>query len=544
MTGLTTSLALSLFASASPAQVLFKDVTATSGVTYHQNATDLSDMSAMCGGAAAGDVDGDGWVDLLVTRLDAGPLLFMNRGANAMGQHQGFVDGTLNAFGGATPPANLNGASMGDVDGDGDLDLMCTGLASPRGYLWINNGAGQFVEEGATRGLNSPGGLPRGAFSSSFGDYDRDGFLDLYVTEWGHFDGQGPPTTSGSRLFRNRGASAPGYFEDVTDAAGVALENVTPQSQGTSWTGVNSFTPKFADFDGDGWPDLAIAGDFSTSRLFWNNGDGTFLDGTAAAHVGRDENGMGAAVADFDGDGNLDWFVTSVYDPRETCFHVPCNWGATGNRLYLGDGARDFVNSTDTGVRNGRWGWAATQIDFDNDGQLDLAMTNGMDLLSTNLEDKFNHDPSVLWRNHGGSFVSEGLARGIHDRRSGKGIVVLDYDRDGDQDLFIVNARDLPVLYRNDGGNQAHWLQVELRGQGSNRFAIGAKLSLMPNLGDSPLVRYQSASSNFLSQNEPLVQFGLGADAVVHQLRVRWPDGSSTLLQNIPAGQRILVQQP
>ena len=138
-------------------------------------------------------------------------------------------------------------------------------------------------------------------------------------------------------------------------AAGLALGMETGTSSLGHPTGVFQFTPRFSDLDGDGWPDLAIAGDFLTSHLFWNNGDGTFTEGTAAAGVGGDQNGMGATIADYNGDGLLDWFVTSIYDRVNDCTQGGCGWGSTGNRLYLNTGARTFVDWTDqAGVRRSR----------------------------------------------------------------------------------------------------------------------------------------------------------------------------------------------
>jgi hypothetical protein len=540
----TFALASTLLPPPPSGQISLVDVTQASGLSYMQNQTPGASMLSMCGGAAAGDYDGDGWVDLFVTRIDRRSRLFRNLGTNAQGQHQGFINTTLSAFSGPDPGPRLNGASFGDVDGDGDLDLLATGFFTPQHFLWINDGAGHFVEEGATRGMVLAGPSDQKGFSSSFGDYDLDGYLDVYICEWGHQIDPNSPTPSNSRLLRNLGDSSPGYFEDVTDSAGVALESVVANGTSGSFTGVYAFTPRFADFNDDGWPDLAIAGDFTTSRLFWNKGDGSFVDGTVAAGVGRDENGMGAAVADFNGDGNLDWFVTSIYDPADTCSIHGCNWGNSGNRLYIGNGAREFADATDSGVRDGGWGWGATEIDFDNDGALDLAMTNGINFSGPPYDDVFNHDPTKLWRNESGLFVEVGLDLGVVDRGSGKGIVKLDYDRDGDQDLFIVNNSGQPVLYRNDGGNQAHWIQIQLRGSNANSAGIGARVRLWPNIGDAPLVREQSASSNYLSQNETLLHFGLGDDSNAARIEVTWPRGTKSVLTNVASGQRLVISQP
>lgn len=532
----------------SSSRIKFTDVTQSAGVDYQQNIPGTpgsGSILAMTGGAVAGDVDGDGFADLVVTSMSSNATLFRNRGVSSDGVHMGFSDMTAVAFFPAPPPRRMNGASLADVDGDGDLDLMLTAIGLPRHFLWINDGQGHFIEDGENRGLALVHPGAHQGFSASFGDYDRDGYLDLYVTHWGHIVDPLAPLPSRSRLLRNKGASQPGFFEDVTDAANVAIEDgIANGGMGTTHQGVYSFTPKFADFDGDGWPDLAISGDFGTSRLFWNNGDGTFTDGTASAQVAADENGMGGAVADFDGDGNLDWFVSAIYDPLDSCNPGPCNWGPSGNRLYLGTGdGRTFLDGTDLGVRDGGWGWGATHLDFDNDGLLDLMLVNGVKFDLGPLDDPFNADKTRLWRNNGQTFDNVGAQFGIADSLAGKGIVKFDYDRDGDEDLFIVNAVDHPVLYRNDGGSLRNYLQIELQGSGPNTFGIGARVLLYPDQGDAPKVQEQSASSNYLSQNEPLLHFGLGQDTLVHLIEVRWPSGAVSVLNDVPSRQRIVIAE-
>ena len=160
--------------------------------------------------------------------------------------------------------------------------------------------------------------------------------------------------------------------------------------------------------DDDGWPDLLVASDFGTSRLFWNDGDGTFTDGTPAAGVGRRER-HGDPVGDFDGDGRPDWFIPpAIFDPDHACpapMFPCCHWGYSGNRLFRNLGGRQFEDATDAaGVRDGYWGWGAAFLDYDNDADLDLVMTNGIDLpylneQMTEATDRFRQDPMRVWRN-------------------------------------------------------------------------------------------------------------------------------------------------
>ena len=230
----------------------------------------------MSGGAAAGDIDGDGSVDLFVTRLDAPDILFRNRGD---GTFEDISDGMgLDKFN-----FQSNGVLLVDIDNDGDRDIYVTVLGAAldpinnRNCLYVNQGEDPFTEEAILRGVDIHSDQNHFTYSVSAGDFDRDGWIDLHVNEWV------PSLPSHSRLLRNRGLEAPGFFEDVTTAAGVDL------------TDVHAFASTFTDLDQDGWPDLAVVADFGSSRLFWNNGDGTFTDGTEAAGVGTDENGMGSA---------------------------------------------------------------------------------------------------------------------------------------------------------------------------------------------------------------------------------------------------------
>jgi hypothetical protein len=521
--------------------VHFVDVTLEVGIDTVQ-ATDFScsipvrscdaESPNMTGGAAAGDFDGDGHVDLYVTRLDGPDHLYRNRG-----------DGTfedVTAAAGLSAPIHSNGAGFSDIDNDGDQDLLVTAMGDTRHYLYVNDGAGQFTEDAVARGTDLlPDELHQGT-SVSFGDYDLDGWSDVYMGEWRPaylFQTQPPPANA--RLLHNRGGAEPGYFDDVTQAAGVALD-------GLSSMGVFAFSAAFSDLDEDGLPDLAIAADFGTSRLFWNAGDGTFIDGTDAAGVGTDENGMGSAIGDYDGDGRLDWFVTSIFDPAHTCDTVTCTWGYTGNRLYRNTGSRTFIDETDAaGVRDGGWGWGTAFFDYDNDGDLDLIMTDGMYFRAATTEDAFNAQPMRLWRRDGSDFTEVAIASGLRDTDSGKGLLVLDYDEDGDLDVFVANNGAAPRLYRNEGGNTLGFLRVRLHGSTSTRDAWGTKLWMRRAASGTAVVRELRGGNDFLGQSEAVAHFGLGASSdPVAELRVRWPSGVEQTLTDVAPNQTLDLLEP
>ncbi len=523
---------------AGPTAVTFTDVTAAAGVSYTQHSIPMgiAQQAYFTGAAAAADVDNDGWVDLYVTRVDSSDILFRNNGDGT------FSDHTIAAFGASPPVVPSNGAQFGDIDNDGDQDLYVLSILTNRYDLYINDGTGQFTEEALLRGAAIDGADTHYGMSSAFGDYDLDGYLDMYTGEWRKDESNPTGAPMNIRLLRNLGAAQPGHFEDVTNAAGVAMDAVPPSNPAVFDS--QGFAPRFTDLDADGLPDLILSSDHQTSRLFWNNGDGTFTDGTDAANVGTDTFGMGSTVGDYDGDGDLDWFVTSIFDnTREN---------RDGNRLYRNDGNRVFTDVTDIAdVRDGAWGWGAVFFDADNDGDLDLTHTNGVDFqapfFNASSHGAFVNDATRFWINDGaGVFTESAVLYGITDSASGKGMLQFDYDRDGDQDLFVTNCGGTPVLYRNDGGNSNNWLRVEVTGTQSNRDGIGAFLTLTPDLGMATVqqVREIDGGNNFLSHDERVAHFGVGDATTLDQLVIRWPSGTVQTLVDIAPNTTLSVTEP
>jgi hypothetical protein len=477
------------------------------------------------GGAAVGDCDGDGLPDVYFTGAGH-DVLYRNRGDGT------FEDVTVAAGLGAS--VGTRGAAFGDVDGDGDLDLYATGFADARHFLYVNDGTCRFTEEAAARGVAV--GTRAIGRSVSFGDYDRDGWLDLFVTEI-QSDALNPgvPGPIG-HLFRNRGAAEPGVFDDTTAAAGVALDAVPGPQAGTF-----AFAARFTDLDGDGWPDLAVASDYGESRVFWNDRAGAFVDTTGASGVGGDEHGMGLTSADLDGDGRFDLFVTSIF--------VDGVANATGNRLYRNEGNRTFTDVTDAAdVRDASWGWGTQAFDMDGDGDLDLIATNGAsdaaawrpfvqaDLPGIDLV-PFATDPLRLWENDGHARFSEvSAAAGIADTGVGQGVVAFDYDGDGDRDVLLTHDGSPPTLRRNDA-TAAHWLGIELEGVRSQRNGIGAVVTVVPRRGARPLTQEMSASSTHLAQDGTgRLHFGLGAAAGrVRAVTIRWPSGRVQTVKRLAA---------
>jgi len=500
------------------------------GVDFYSQAGYIDETEWLSGGAAVGDYDGDGFPDIYVTRVDAPGILFRNRG-------DGTFEDVSAAAGLDALPLASNGAAFGDIDNDGDVDLYVAAIGELRFYLFINEG-GAFVEQAVARGAAVEDGLWHGGYGVSFGDYDRDGWLDIHVCEltW-QSGGEGNAHT---RLLHNRGGEGmPGHFTDVTVAAAVGMDVL----DAGIWRSL-AYSSAFSDMDDDGWPELLVASDYGTSALFWNNRDGTFENGTVAASVGTDGFGMGSAIGDYDGDGHLDWFITSIYD-----YDVPAL--DSGNRLYRNNGDRTFTDRTDVaGVRDASWGWGTTFFETDNDGDLDLIATNGyrregaLNLL------QYRDDATRLWENDGvGRMTEIAQQSGVTDTDDGKGLMVLDYDLDGDQDVFIVNHAGRPVLYRNDLGNDNDWLQLRLVGTTANRQAFGARVRLQRHPGAPVQLRELRGGNNFLGQDEAVVHFGLGVqDRPVHRIEIVWPTPEEPrvrqVLTNVPVNRRLVVTQP
>jgi len=475
---------------------------------------------AIAGGVAAGDYDGDGQIDLYTVRGDVGPnLLFRNLGDGTFEEVAADADVDLDGV-------SSSGPIFADMDGDGLLDLFVGGVGGTPVSVFRNEGDETFEDVTATAGFATG----KNVFGAAFGDYDRDGDLDAVLSHWA------TPLLAGvtsETLWRNDGAFS---FTDVSLDSGI-----TAILFGDAFLGLDlTFTPNFVDIDSDGWLDLLLANDFKQSKVLHNEGDGTFADYTDSDVI-TDENGMGAAIGDYDNDGVLDWFVSSIWDPSGSTIE---NWGVTGNRLYRGLGDGTFEDVTDAaGVREGFWGWGATFADFDNDGDLDLFHTNGWGAEAGPPTDDFFTDPARLFVSDGeGAFTEQSASLGVVDTGQGRGVVAFDQERDGDLDLFISNNRGPARFFRNGLGSDESYLTVRLQGLAPNTQAIGARVYVTTGAGTQ--MREIRAGSNFESQDPAEAHFGLGAATEVSQLRVVWPLGGFTDLSSVAVDQVLDVVQP
>jgi hypothetical protein len=465
------------------------------------------------GGAAIADFDADGWPDIFFPRFDAADALYRNRG-----------NGTFEDVGGSAgvdSPRASSGAAWLDADGDGDLDLYVT-TVGPGGHgLWIQD-QGTFVDEAAVRGaaLDHDGAVA-GTSVLAF-DYDLDGWTDLLALEWMTAALQPVGAPWQTRLLRNRGAEAPGEFEDVTMETGLdALWNGDGPTYG--------FSAIATDLTHDGMPDLAIASDFGEASV-WRGDPGGFVR-VADSGIEPVRNAMGLAAADFDVDGDLDLFVTSI--GRHASQEVPGSFPFDRNWVLLGHRDGSFEAPPDAlGAAQGGYGWGAVAMDLDLDGVVDVAQTNGyINDVDPLLDDAFRVDPNLMWMGRS-SATGDGLiafedradATGFVDHGQGRALHAIDYDRDGDMDLLEVRNHATPILHENRDASERRWLQLAPRATAEGALGRGARISIRSQAGQPWRIAEVGTGSAYLGHGEPLVSFGF-ADAIdrVETVRICWP---------------------
>ena len=486
------------------------------------------------GAAAAEDLDGDGDFDLVVPILEGPDLWLRNRvadeGIAAFEPWEAVVDP------GPTPfdAWRSSGVVLFDFDGDGDLDAHMSSIEQP--FRLLENLGGtppRFAWRDDPSAMDDE--LPHYGYGGGVGDFDRDGDLDLYTTEWK----KGSDLVPGmhhARLFVNGG----GRFEEAGPELGSEALAANP---GGIWV----FSPSFVDLDEDGWLDLALVADNHTSKLLFNEGGTRFVDRSFEAGINLERTGMGSTFGDFDGDGHLDWYVTAIFNRNhDACPEGECS---SGNRLYLNRGPRCFEDvAYATGTHAGDWGWGATAFDMDNDGDLDLVETNGFRVPYGGPGSVFDDRPMRAWRNEGLSasglprFVDVGAATGLAgERGQGRGLLSFDYDLDGDLDLLIAHNGEPLRLLRNEGGEANCSLRVRVEG-GEGR-ALNARVSVRRAAGDEALmVRELGVRQAFSGQSPSVAHVGLGpGDAPVAELELRLLDGRVLRREGVPACSELVV---
>ena len=519
--------------SASPgaARAGFVDVTAAVGLDYRvETPGGAGDPEADVwrradGGLTLADVDADGRLELYVAHGhgETGRLFAWDgRRFVRLADNRGIA------------PAAVDRAGYSiDLDGDGAPDFLSVHAEGVQAFR--NDGSGRFEADRGLFGERTDGST----YSMAAADHDGDGDLDLVFAHWMRvWNGLRPPD---HYLWRN---DRRGRYEDTSHVVPVPFGRFRPSRLRYEF----SFTPTFTDLDGDGDPDLLLTGDFGTSRVLRNEAGATFTDITDA--VISDENGMGAAAGDYDRDGDVDWFVTSIHGTGESA--ADPTTGSSGNRLYRNDGDGRFEDVTDAaGVREGGWGWGACLADFDNDGHPDLFQTNGwLGGYGEDADDEpgmaeYREDPSRLFMSNGdGTFTERAAALGIAHTGQGRGVVCADYDGDGRVDILVANHGAAPTVYRNVFETGHRWLAIDLAGRHANPQGVGARVTVRTASG--PQVQEVRLGGAYLSQAPPTLHFGLGRAQVVQSVEVRWPGPGRQVsrLGNVATDRRLVIRQP
>jgi hypothetical protein len=534
-------------ASGRPFNAHFVDVAAAAGlhapVIYGDIESKKYIVESTGCGCAFIDYDNDGWMDLFVlcgTRLGGAPEGTTNR------LYKNNRDGT---FTDVTEKAGLRslgwacGVSIADYNNDGFDDIFCTNFG--QNVLYRNNGDGTFTDVTKPAGLWSD--QQRWGAGCSFVDVDRDGHLDLFVSNYVGFSFEnaaapgenancrwkgipvecGPRglTTGRNSLYRNNGD---GTFTDITQRAGIARAAAT-----------YGMTVVAADFDEDGWQDIYVACDSTPSLLFMNNRDGTFreegvLRGAALSEDGMEQAGMGVGVGDYDLDGHLDLFKTHFVDDA--------------NILYHNDGKGNFEDATGSsrlGVETRYVCWGAGIVDLDNDGLPDLFMVTGhvYPQVERVLSQYPHKTPRVVFRNLGKGVFEELIQEagpGVAAAHCSRGCAFGDFDNDGDIDILIVNLNEPPSLLRNDLSGKSNWVKVKLEGVKSNRSAIGARV--LVHYGGKTQAQAVLSQSSFFSCSDSRLHFGLG-NSTSADIDVYWPSGLHETFKQISANRLITIKE-
>ncbi len=480
------------------------------------------DTALQSGGAAVADFNNDGWPDIFLPQGGTGQdRLYIN-------QQDGTFSEESTQWGLSVRRMRSAGMAVGDFDNDGYQDLFVVNYGNfpfapnlTDNVLLRNTGPdgnGQFRFENVAQqaGVAQIADLVAGT-GATFGDIDLDGDLDLFVSSW-------VVNANGNRLFENNG--------DGT------FTRVPPERMPVPGTTLRGFTPNFADLNGDRYPELLLANDFRTSRLYANvipqGGDAVYEDITLEAGIFGDCNAMGAVLADFDNDGLLDWFITNIYVEVS---NPPCGntlFRATGETTASGVPVYEDV-AFERGVANSGWGWGTTAFDFDNDGDPDIATTGGWP--------SWLNEPARLFVNNGaGVFSNQEAQAGLDWLGQGRSLVHLDYDLDGRVDLLFTE-RDGPArLYRNESTLPGNWVRVDLDTSGNPCLAprgFGALVTV--NANDESRTQLLDGRTTFLGQSERVLHFGVGPDEIIESIEVSWVDGFTTTLTDVPVNQTVTI---
>ncbi len=527
--------------------VTFVDATDEAGIRFRHSSGTRSSLlpEDMGSGAAFADIDNDGDLDLYIVNIPRPLTQDASVGTETNVLYRNNGDGTFTDI---TDSAGVghHGYGMGcvfaDYDGDGNLDLYVTNYGA--NVLYRNNGDGTFSDVTKTAGVS----CELWSTGAAFADIDGDTDLDLYVCNYVTYDlekleqmqeeslqsGKPVPSALNPHVFEPQDNvfyenNGDGTFSDVTAEVGIAAP------------GGRSMQCMFSDLDNDNDLDLYVANDTSVNYVYRNDGNGAFTDVSNESWAADFRGSMGLAAGDYDADGDIDIFISHWVDEENTLYRNLWKEDPSSGHIRFVDESYSAMLAE---VSIKLIGWGTALFDYDNDGDLDIFVTNGSTFQELKQPEVLIPQIDALYRNDGdGSFSDVSETSGITTlpTRVGRGATFGDYDNDGDIDIFVVNNHAPPTLLRNDGGNRNAWLHVELIGIDGNRNAIGAKIQL--KTAKRTQIREVYAGESYMSANSLIVEFGVGNNTQIETLQVTWLNGDVQKLHNIPVNQQVRVKQ-
>jgi hypothetical protein len=534
-------------------EVRFVDVTQAAKIDFRYEASATSNkylLETMGGGVALLDYDNDGKLDIFFTngsrlsdpmadgeKPDKSDRKFWNR-LYHQNPNGTFTDETEKAGLTGMPQNRYNmGVAVGDFDNDGFEDIYVTGFDG--NTLYHNNGNGTFTDVTKRAGVAASGW----STSAGFFDYDNDGKLDLFVCRYLRWTFQNN-RYCGEHRPGQRAYCHPDNFEGITNILyhnnGDGTFTDVSESAGIANAEGKSLGLAFADYDGDGRTDIFVANDSVRCFLYHNEGNGKFSDVSLAAGTGYSEDGkafagMGTDFSDFDNDGHPDIVVTDLSNERYMLFH------------NNGDGTfTDITNTSGLGGTTLAYsGWSTHFLDYDNDGWKDLFVAQGhvldtIELTAPNLKYK---QPPLLLRNTAAHFLKANGGSAFNVTWAGRGAAFGDIDNDGDIDIVVANLNEKAYILGNEGGNRNHWVTIKTVGRKSNRDGIGCRVRVVSASG---LIQYftVNTATGYLSASDKRLIVGLGADPAAKLIEIRWPSGAMQSFQNVRPGEVLTATEP